>query len=93
MSSTAKSGWQYAHELQDAIAAGTEYATVACMDNERRYLLCTELPNSEWYLLSMMPFGTLDRILQDLSLELPVRNTADVFYYHWRHCHHFYDLL
>lgn len=64
-----KSGWQYAHELQDAIAAGTEYATVACMDNERRYLLCTELPNSEWYLLSMMPFGTLDRILQDLSLD------------------------
>ena len=39
------------------------------MDNERRYLLCTELPNSEWYLLSMMPFGTLDRILQDLSLD------------------------
>lgn len=64
-----KSAWQYARELQEAIAAGTEYATVACMDNERRYLLCTELPNSEWYLLSMMPFGTLDRILKDLSLD------------------------
>ena len=39
------------------------------MDDERRYLLCTDLPNSEWYLLSLMPFGTLDRILQDLSLK------------------------
>ena len=39
------------------------------MDDERRYLLCTDLPNSEWYLLSLMPFGTLDWILQDLSLK------------------------
>lgn len=63
-----KSAGQYAQELQEAVSSNSEYATVACMDNERRYLLCTDLPNSEWYLLSLMPFGTLDQILQDLSL-------------------------
>ena len=63
-----KSAEQYAQELQEAVNSNSEYATIACMDNERRYLLCTDLPNSEWYLLSLMPFGTLDRILQDLSL-------------------------
>ena len=63
-----KSAEQYAQELQEAVSSNSEYATVACMDNERKYLLCTDLPNSEWYLLSLMPFGTLDRILQDLSL-------------------------
>ena len=63
-----KSAQQYAQELQEAVSSKSEYATIACMDDERRYLLCTDLPNSEWYLLSLMPFGTLDRILQDLSL-------------------------
>jgi len=63
-----KSAQQYAQELQEAVSSNSEYATIACMDDERRYLLCTDLPNSEWYLLSLMPFGTLDRILQDLSL-------------------------
>ena len=64
-----KSAQQYAQELQEAVSSNSEYATIACMDDERRYLLCTDLPNSEWYLLSLMPFGTLDRILQDLSLK------------------------
>lgn len=64
-----KSAQQYAQELQEAVSSKSEYATIACMDDERRYLLCTDLPNSEWYLLSLMPFGTLDRILQDLSLK------------------------
>ena len=68
-----KSAQQYADELQQAVNTDVEYATIACMDNEKRYLLCTELPNSEWYLLSIMPFGTLNRILQDLSLD---RQTA-----------------
>ncbi len=64
-----KSAQQYAQELQEAVSSKSEYATIACMDDERRYLLCTDLPNSEWYLFSLMPFGTLDRILQDLSLK------------------------
>ncbi|MDE7185376.1 MAG: response regulator [Lachnospiraceae bacterium] len=64
-----KSAERYAQELQEAISTNVEYATVACIGNERKYLLCTKLPNSEWYLLSLMPFGTLDRILQDLSLD------------------------
>ncbi len=68
-----KSAQQYADELQQAVNTDVEYATITCMDNEKRYLLCTELPNSEWYLLSIMPFGTLNRILQDLSLD---RQTA-----------------
>ncbi len=68
-----KNAQQYADELQQAVNTDVEYATITCMDNEKRYLLCTELPNSEWYLLSIMPFGTLNRILQDLSLD---RQTA-----------------
>ena len=32
-------------------------------------MLCTDLTNSEWFLISVMPHGTLDRILEDLGFE------------------------
>lgn len=60
---------EYVSELQEAINNNTNYATIACVNQEKRYLLCTGLPNSEWYLISLMPFGVLDRILEGLSLE------------------------
>lgn len=57
----------------EAIDKNIDYATIACVNQEKRYLLCTDLPNSEWYLISLMPFGILDRILKDLSIN---RQTA-----------------
>lgn len=62
-----KTSAEYVNELQDAIYTNTQYSTIACVNNEKRYLLCTALPNSEWYLISLMPFGMLDDILLDLS--------------------------
>ncbi len=46
---------------------GAEYSTMIQVDGEYRFLLCTPLPDSEWYLISVMPFGTLDNILSDLG--------------------------
>lgn len=68
-----KGAQEYARELQAAMDTNTEYATIACVNNEKRYLLFTDLPNSEWFLISLMPFGTLDQILQNLSMD---RQTA-----------------
>ncbi|MDE6918225.1 MAG: response regulator, partial [Lachnospiraceae bacterium] len=68
-----KEAQEYASELQAAMDTNTEYATIACVNNEKRYLLFTDLPNSEWFLISLMPFGTLDQILQNLSMD---RQTA-----------------
>lgn len=64
---------EYINELREAINQNTDYATIACVNQDKRYLLCTDLPNSEWYLISLMPFGILDRILKDLSID---RQTA-----------------
>lgn len=82
----------YAAELQEALDTNTEYATLACVDGEKRYLLCTDLTNSEWFLISLMPFGTLDRILENLSVP-PDDNTAYVHYYYRWNSNHFYYLL
>lgn len=60
---------EYVDELQAALSTNTEYATLACVDGEKRYLLCTDLANSEWFLISLMPFGTLDSILANLSMD------------------------
>lgn len=70
-----KEAVEYANELRRAIDKKADYATIACVDQEKRYLLCTDLPNSEWYLISLMPFGILDRILKDLSIN---RQTATI---------------
>ena len=68
-----KEAAEYASELREAIDKNIDYATIACVNQEKRYLLCTDLPNSEWYLISLMPFGILDKILKDLSVD---RQTA-----------------
>ena len=62
-----KTAEEYAKELREAVNAGQEYSTMIQVDGEYRFLLCTPLPDSEWYLISVMPFGTLDNILSDLG--------------------------
>ena len=62
-----KTASEYANELRDAVNAGQEYSTMIQVDGEYRFLLGTPLPDSEWYLISVMPFGTLDNILSDLG--------------------------
>ena len=63
-----KTAQEYALELQRAINANEDYSTVLRVANgEYQSLLCTHLPDSEWYLISVMPFGVLDNILQNMD--------------------------
>lgn len=60
---------EYVEELGGAMRQNKEYSAMFREDNENKYLLCTHLVNSEWYLVSVMPYGTLDEILENLSDE------------------------
>ncbi len=63
-----KTAEEYAEELQNAISENKDYSTVVRgADGKFQSLLCTHLPNSEWYLISVMPFGTLDGIMENLD--------------------------
>ncbi|MDE5699763.1 MAG: response regulator [Lachnospiraceae bacterium] len=64
-----KTAEDYVEELSSAMRENAEYSTLFQEDGENKYLLCTHLTNSEWYLISVMPHGTLDRILENLSDE------------------------
>ena len=58
---------QHIQELQAAMDAEEDYSTVLVIGNERRHLLCTKLPYSEWYLVVVMPYGSLNEEISHLS--------------------------
>ncbi len=58
---------QHIEELQAAMDAGEDYSTVLVIGRERRHLLCTKLPYSEWYLVVVMPYGSLNEEITQLS--------------------------
>ena len=62
-----KTSEEYVGELQAAMEAQTDYTAVIPGDGTYQYLLSTHLPDSEWFLISVMPFGTLDSILDDMN--------------------------
>ena len=62
-----KNGEQYVRELEAAMDAGEDYSALFTFGSERRHLQCNKLPYSEWYLVTVMPYGNLDKAVNDLS--------------------------
>ena len=58
---------QHVAELQRAMDAGEDYSTVLVIGKDRRHLLCTKLSYSEWYLVVIMPYGSLNEEISGLS--------------------------
>lgn len=58
---------RYISELTAAMNADEDYSSVLDLGSERRHLYCTLLPYSEWYLVTVMPYGSLDRSIKDLA--------------------------
>lgn len=55
--------------LRHAMENHEEYSAVLYVGDgkERRHLHCSALPYSEWYLITVMPFGPLDELLSHLG--------------------------
>ena len=60
-------GRQYIQELEAAMVSQEDYNTVLQFGHERRHLYCTRLEYSEWYLVTVMTYGTLDEAVNELS--------------------------
>ena len=65
---------QYVGELSESMALGTDYSSELTMKNggDRYRLYATSLPYTEWYLITFMPYSTVDAIVSDFSRELVV---------------------
>lgn len=58
---------EYVSELQAAMQNRESYSTVITMEGEEMHLYCASLPYSEWYLITVMSYGTLNRSVDNLS--------------------------
>ena len=62
----------YIEELRTALDTDADYSTLVYNGKEYEYLLCTHLQDSEWYLVSVMPFGLLENIVNDMNIQRQV---------------------
>ncbi len=58
---------QYINELTSAMDANEDYSVILEYGKERRHLYCASLPDCEWYLVTVLPFDSLDHAISDLS--------------------------
>ncbi len=58
---------RHIQDLYEAMHRNEPYSAVYHLPGERRHLYCTSLPNSEWYLVTAMPYGALDEAVSGLG--------------------------
>ncbi len=63
--STEKETEQLIEGTQAAMEEDRDYASMLKIYGERRQMYCSRLPMSEWYLVTIMPYGTLDRAVEN----------------------------
>lgn len=62
-----KSPDTYVQELKTAMENEEDYSALFYLPNDRRHIYCTSLPYSEWYLITVMPYGSLDYTINYLD--------------------------
>lgn len=64
-------GTQEAAEVVDALKRalddGELFSMVVTVDGQRQHVYCSPLSNSEWYLVTVMPYGALDQAVSGLE--------------------------
>lgn len=55
---------QFISELQEAMNARTDYSAMVEMDGDRYQVYCSSLPSSDWYLLTILPYGPLNETIE-----------------------------
>ncbi len=55
---------EFISQLQQAMENKQDYSAAFKMNGERRWMYCSSLPSSEWYLLTILPYGTLNEAVE-----------------------------
>ena len=66
----------FVRELQDAMNSDRDFSSVLYVNGQRQHVYCTLLAHSEWYLVTLMPYGALDQTINRLDSK---RTTYFVF--------------
>lgn len=62
-----KTAKQYIAELKESMASHKEYSALVMVDGEHRHIYGAYLPDSDWHLISVMPYGKLDEAINSLN--------------------------
>jgi len=54
----------YIAQLQEAMQTKTSYSAIFKMDDEYHQLYCSSLPASDWYLITILPYGLLNETIE-----------------------------
>lgn len=65
--SDGKSPEEHVKDIKDAIEANEDYSVLVTVEGVHRHIYCAPLTGSEWYLVSVMPYGVLDATILHLS--------------------------
>ena len=57
----------YIAEFEAAMQAGSDYATMVQFEGVRQHMYASSLPNSVWYLVTLMPYGALNESVDHLG--------------------------
>lgn len=60
---------EYIQVLSETMTMGVDYSNEFTMGGERYHLYCTHLPYSEWYLITFMPYGSMDSTIRNFTAE------------------------
>ena len=58
---------EYIQELKDAMATKTDYTTLILESGIHGHIYCSPLSESDWYLITVMPYGPLDDAINKLG--------------------------
>ncbi len=58
---------QYVNELQAAMERGEDFSAVLSGEGSRFHLYCVNLPYSEWYLVTVLPFDSLNILIREMG--------------------------
>lgn len=58
---------KFIEELRTAMNENRDLTSVINIHGEKQHIYCTPLPHSEWYLVTAMPYGVLDRTINGLD--------------------------
>lgn len=65
--SGSKEAEHHIENLKNAMKNYEELSSIFDLKEERRHIYCTALPYSEWYLITVMPYGIMDKTVSSFS--------------------------
>ena len=67
---------EFITEFEAAMQAGSDYSTMVQISGVRQHMYASSLPNSVWYLVTLMPYGSLNESVKTLGARFLTASAA-----------------